>query len=140
MRKIYPAQIIFLIISVSVAGFIFVDNISAQPGTETDPVVSLSYLEQTLRLDAVVLEGGEEFPVLPGRGVILLDGSCVLSGPDTGQVWFVDVTDGDVYDGAVMMVEGHYYYPLTVAGESVTFTIEAMQTSVVAVPGGSGTE
>jgi hypothetical protein len=136
-RKLTISVLIFL---ASAAGFLINAGLHAQPGTQTDPVVSLSYLETALRTEAVLLEGGEEFPVAGGRGVALLEGTCRLSGPPGGGWWIVDATDGAVHRAYIDMVPGHLYLPVANAAEDATFTLEAMQNSTVAVPAGSGVE
>ncbi len=109
----------------------------AQPGTETDPVVSLSYLDKALALSPVVLEGGEDLKVACGREIALLDGSCRLSPPE-GRCWILDVSGGEVLSGTVEMTVGHVYIPICDAGADALFTLQARQSSTVAIPGGTG--
>jgi len=133
-----PAVLVpLLIITVIVA----VENTRAQPGTESDPVVSLSYLDTALAYTPVSLEGGEDFRFTGGRGIVLLTGSCRLSLPaDTtgGRFWVVDTTVGEVHESGIDMIAGHMYVPVSNEPTSAIFTIQAWQTSTIAVPGGTG--
>jgi hypothetical protein len=113
-------------------------NLLAQPGTEADPVVSLSYLEAALGTDPVVLEGGEELPIPPGRGVALIEGRCRLSPPAGGSWWVLDVSSGEVLAAQIEMVRGHWYVPIAAEGLTGRFQVQAWQTSTVAVPAGAG--
>jgi hypothetical protein len=113
-------------------------GVRAQPGGEADPVVSLSYLEKALAYSPVVLEGGEDFPLAAGRGIILVEGACSLLPPSEGRGWIVDLTDGVVADGSVALEPGHMYLPLSDGDRPADFVARAVRTSVLAVPGGVG--
>jgi hypothetical protein len=120
------------------AGLAMAGLAAAQPGGESDPVVSLSYLEAELAYSQIVLEGGEEFSVTGGRGIVLVDGNCRLNIP-AGSAWkVVDITSGEVADASLDMQPGHFYLPVPEAGESGTCTLLAWQRSALAIPGSSG--
>jgi len=114
---------------------------SAQPGTETDPVVSLSYLETALSYTPISLEGGEDFRFNGNGGVMLINGNSRMSLPtDTsgGRFYIVDITEGVVHETDVDMVAGHMYVPVSDEPASAIFTVQAWQRSTIAVPGGTG--
>ncbi len=110
----------------------------AQPGTETDPVISLSYLDTAMSMSPVVLEGGEEFRVSSGRTIVLLDGTARLSPPSEGRTWIVDTTSGEVHETGIDLTVGHLYIPVADDSETAVFTVMAWQSSTIAVPGGTG--
>ncbi len=109
----------------------------AQPGTETDPVVSLSYLESALAFSAVALEGGEDIEIVSGRQVILLEGSCRILPPADGSLWIVDLTEGDVHTGTIEMIAGRLYLPVAEGDAPGEFTVQAWTRSTIAIPGGA---
>ncbi len=121
-----------------VFGCLTIGGIHAQPGSETDPVVSLSYLDTALAMSPIVLEGGEDIRVAGGRGLSLIEGTCRLSPPDGDRSWILDISAGEVLHGEVDMQEGHYYLPLSENTDTVEFTLLAWQTSTVAIQGGAG--
>jgi hypothetical protein len=110
----------------------------AQPGSETDPVVSLSYLETAMSFNVVPLEGGEELRVKTGLGIILVEGSANLVLAPESRSRIVDITAGEVHDSEIEMVPGHMYFPVNLDGLVDAITIQAWQTSYIAIPGGSG--
>jgi len=129
---------ILLVPSLLLAAVALGGRLNAQPGTEADPVVSLSYLEKALAYSPVVLEGGEDFPLAAGRGIILVEGTCSLLPPSEGRGRVVDLTDGVVTDGSVTMEPGHMYLPLSDGDRPADFIARAVRTCVLAVPGGVG--
>ena len=115
------------------AGFVY-----AQPGTETDPVVSLSYLESALSVSPIILEGGEEFSVPSGRGIALIEGSSIIRPPSDVRWWIIDVSTGEISQEPVDMLPGHMYIPVSESSEDAQFVLQAWQTSTLAIPGGAG--
>jgi hypothetical protein len=110
----------------------------AQPGSETDPVVSLSYLETATSFQPVALEGGEELSIESGSGVILIQGSAGLVVPIGGQSKIIDISDGSVMTGDIEMLAGHMYIPIMLDSGDLKFIIRPWESSVIAIPGGSG--
>ncbi|HEX9745799.1 MAG TPA: hypothetical protein VGB30_10275 [bacterium] len=107
----------------------------AQPGTETDPVVSVSYLSDSMSLSAIELEGGEDFPLIQGYPVILIGGSCRMNFSGDGMV--VDTTSGEIHTGTFEMAPGHMYYPFQGSDVSA-FKLIAYSITRVAVSGITG--
>ncbi len=128
-----------LLVLISLACLLLTGRLDAQPGTENDPILSLSYLESALRVDPVILEGGEEFPISSGRGLALLEGRCMIIPPDSGRWWILDITKGEIHRNSMEMSIGHWYVPVSEDGRA-GFALQALQASTVAVPAGSGTE
>jgi hypothetical protein len=124
----------------ALTGLTLVGLAGAQPGGESDPVVSLSYLEAELAYAQLTLEGGEEFSVSGGRGMVLTDGYCRLDIPPDAGWKVVDITSGEVSDGSLDLQVGHYYLPVPGAGESGSYTLLAWQRSIIAIPGSAGVQ
>jgi len=116
--------------------FMYISSVSAQPGTDADPVISLSYLESALSYSPVVLEGGEDLDIACGSPVILVTGNCFIM-PGTDDCHIIDLTDGDVMDESASMDPGHLYVVISTDDES-TFTVRSIQSSTIAITGGSG--
>jgi len=125
----------FLIIAVALA--VAAIAVYAQPGTDVDPFISLSYLQAATSLNPVSLEGGEDLEVTGGFGLVLLEGSAKLFPPEDTDAWIVDSTDGQIYVDAVDMTAGHVYIPVC-SDNSEIFALQAMQDSVIGIPGGAG--
>lgn len=112
--------------------------LAAQPGTQTDPVVSLSYLKEASRIAPVSLEGGEEFIVATGKEIVLLEGRCRLQPPvGNSRLWIVNVRTGAVVTEAVEMTLGGCYL-LIAENPEAHFSVQAWESAVIALPGGSG--
>lgn len=110
----------------------------AQPGSESDPVVSLSYLETATSYQPVVLEGGEELSINSGAGVILIQGSAGLVVPVGAQSKIIDISDGSALTGDIEMLPGHMYIPVMLDAGDLKFIIRPWQSSIIAIPGGEG--
>lgn len=133
---------ILILLPVIITGLVLMvlqnGNVFAQPGSETDPVISLSYLETALSCQPVSLEGGEELRIEPGLGIILIEGSCGLISPEGGRSRITDVSEGTVFTEDIELIPGHMYIPIMLDDGEVEFIIQAWQTSTIAIPGGSG--
>jgi len=121
-----------------IAGFAVASLVSAQPGGESDPVVSLSYLQAELAYVQVLLEGGEEIGMAGGRGIVLVEGSCRLRVPPDSGWLIIDVTSGETYGESLDMMPGHFYLPVAESGPTERYTLQAWQRSTVVVPGSAG--
>jgi len=134
--KFNPVHIAaFLIIAIALA--LTAIAVYAQPGTDVDPFISLSYLQAATSLNPVSLEGGEDLEVTGGFGLVLLEGSAKLFPPEDSDAWIVDSTDGQIYVDSVEMTAGHIYIPIC-SDSSESFALQAMQDSVIGIPGGAG--
>ena len=130
-----------VITAIGIAAFLAGRAVHAQPGSESDPVVSLSYLETATSYQTVALEGGEELTVNSGSGIILVQGSAGLVVPQGLRSNIIDISDGDVYSTDTEMIPGHMYIPILINEldeNDSGFVVRAWQTSVIAIPGGSG--
>ena len=133
--KFNPGHIAaFLILAVALAAAI---TVYAQPGTDVDPFISLRCLQAATSLNPVSLEGGEDLEVTGGFGLVLLEGSAKLFPPEDSDSWIVDSTDGQIYVDAVDIIAGHVYIPVC-SDNSESFALQAMQDSVIGIPGGAG--
>jgi hypothetical protein len=129
------ALLLILIIGL-LAGTSLASRLMAQPGSESDPAVSLSYFKAATSLAPAIVEGGEELPVKPGKNVVLLEGKAKLTPPDN-KSWIVDVRTGNVSHESVEMTVGDLY--ILIAGKSASkFMLQAWTNSTIALPGGSG--
>ena len=126
-----------LIVITAIAIIITAIAVNAQPGTDADPFISLSYLNAATSLAPVSLEGGEELQISGGFGLVLLEGFTKIFPPDNGDSWIVDVTDGEIYVGNIDMSIGHMYVVVSENSDAV-FTLQARQESVIGIPGGAG--
>jgi hypothetical protein len=128
---------VLLIFALAIGAILVAGRLRAQPGTQADPAVSLSYLKTALSMQPVSIEGGEDFRVAPGKGVALLQGKVRLTPPSGTRCWILDVKTGVVVQEAVEMTPGSYF--LLVADDpKVRFSLQAWESSTLALPGGSG--
>ena len=134
-RPLLPSLTI-LAIAVSLA-ILSTAKIAAQPGTQSDPVVSLSYLKTAVAMQPVTIEGGEDYQVAPGKSVALLQGRVRLTPPAGSGCWILSVKTGTVCSDAVEMTPGSYYI-LIAENSDARFTLQAWEASTIALPGGSG--
>lgn len=78
---------------------------AAQPGTNEDPLVTKSYLEQMTRFNVVEVPQGKSVYGTAGTEMILRQGECTIIGTQKGGV--SDVTMGyDLADG--ITVQGNH--------------------------------
>ena len=130
-------MIIAIIIATS--AFAFLNRIGhAQPGSETDPAVSLSYLETAIGFSPVQLEGGEELLIDSGRGIVLVSGAAGLVLAGDLRTKIIDISDGLVLTGDIDLVPGHMYIPIALDNSVTAITLQAWQSSIIAIPGGTG--
>lgn len=127
---------IFLPVMIISACAIVGSRLYAQAGSESDPVVSLSYLNAATRMSPMIIEGGEEFNVPSGTLVMLLDGKCRLLPPSKGRFWILDVGKEVINRNSVDLLPGSCCYVISEDSNAV-FTVRAWEISTVAVPGGS---
>ena len=120
-----------------IACFTMAKSLLAQPGTEADPVVSLSYLNSALSMNTIVLEGGEDLKLPSGRGIILLEGQCRINPPAGSDSWIVNVTSGEIFRGQVDLKPGSLYTAVSADGTAL-FGLLAMGASTIAAPGSIG--
>jgi len=130
--------IVLSLFIVAIVSCALVRALFAQPGSETDPVVSVSYLDSVLGFDPVTIEGGEELAVPSGRGLILLDGACKIEPPASGNFKIVNVTTGEITGESTEMAIGNLYIAVAENRKSSVFKIKAWRSSTVAVPPNSG--
>ncbi|MFH1677085.1 MAG: hypothetical protein ABIC40_08670 [bacterium] len=126
------------VLALAIISGALVTVLSAQPGSETDPVVSVSYLDSVMGFDPVTVEGGEELIVPAGRGLILLEGACKIDPPSSGNFRIVNVTTGEITRESTEMVVGNLYITVSENRKSSVFKIKAWRNSTVAVPPNSG--
>lgn len=111
-------------------------TIKAQPGTESDPIVSLSYLKGASGLVSVTLEGGEDMKILSGSSIILLSGNSKIKPPDSGS-YIVNATTGEIIRSETTLKTGNLYF-LIGKDKASEFSLLALGQSVAAVPGITG--
>jgi len=137
MKSKFNPRPLYIILFISALLAITAFSVYAQPGTDADPFISLSYLNAATSLTPVSLEGGEELMITGGFGIVLLEGYAKLFPPDDSDSWIIDTTSGDIHTGDVDMSEGHMYVVVS-ENEGADFVLQARQESIVAIPGGSG--